>query len=206
MVEGHHRPDARRQRRRVVRLTRGRVARRGDLAAREPRCRPRPIGTSARSWRGRPPAGGRALGQTQLDGARGVMRDVARAIAGHEPVTHGRRAGRRRSRRRARRAGPTSRSLPTPIDDSWIRDSGPIVVRAPDGARHAVHFRFNAWGEKYAPYADDADDRRAARGAARPAGARGRRSCSRAVRSRSTAPARSSRPSAASSTRTATRV
>jgi agmatine deiminase len=43
-----------------------------------------------------------------------------------------------------------------PIDDSWLRDSGPIVVCAPDGARHAVHFRFNAWGEKYTPYTDDA--------------------------------------------------
>jgi len=43
-----------------------------------------------------------------------------------------------------------------PIDDAWMRDSGPIIVRAPDTTRHAVHFGFNAWGEKYAPYDQDA--------------------------------------------------
>ena len=52
--------------------------------------------------------------------------------------------------------GPGVDVRPMPIDDSWMRDSGPIIVRAPDGARHAVHFRFNAWGEKYEPYDRDA--------------------------------------------------
>ena len=43
-----------------------------------------------------------------------------------------------------------------PIDDSWMRDSGPIFVTAPDGRRAGVDFRFNGWGEKFAPY--DRDD------------------------------------------------
>jgi agmatine deiminase len=52
-----------------------------------------------------------------------------------------------------------------PIDDSWLRDSGPIYVvdrDAPPGAgaggrrRTAVHFGFNAWGEKFTPWDRDA--------------------------------------------------
>ena len=42
-----------------------------------------------------------------------------------------------------------------PIDDSWIRDSGPIY--AFDGPeRIALDFRFNGWGEKFSPW--DRDD------------------------------------------------
>jgi agmatine deiminase len=43
-----------------------------------------------------------------------------------------------------------------PIDDSWLRDSGPIFVTSPDGRRAGVHFRFNSWGERFLPYDDDA--------------------------------------------------
>ena len=68
--------------------------------------------------------------------------------------------------------GPGVDVRPMPIDDAWMRDSGPIIVRAPDGARHAVHFRFNAWGEKYEPYDRDAADRRPDRARARVPGAR----------------------------------
>ena len=46
------------------------------------------------------------------------------------------------------------------IDDSWLRDSGPITVRllddgGSDGRRVGVHFGFNAWGEAFTPF--DAD-------------------------------------------------
>jgi agmatine deiminase len=44
-----------------------------------------------------------------------------------------------------------------PLDDSWLRDSGPIYVYGDDGVRHAVHFRFNSWGEKFLPYDRDAE-------------------------------------------------
>jgi agmatine deiminase len=43
-----------------------------------------------------------------------------------------------------------------PIDDSWVRDSGPIVVLADDGRRAGVDFRFNSWGERFLPYDQDA--------------------------------------------------
>lgn len=43
-----------------------------------------------------------------------------------------------------------------PTDDAWCRDHGAIFVTGPDGALHALDFRFNAWGGKYLPY--DRDD------------------------------------------------
>jgi len=42
-----------------------------------------------------------------------------------------------------------------PIDDSWLRDSGPIVVTR-EGERHGAQFGFNAWGGKFPPWDDDA--------------------------------------------------
>jgi agmatine deiminase len=42
-----------------------------------------------------------------------------------------------------------------PIDDSWVRDSGPIGVVA-DGRRAGVDFRFNSWGERFLPFDQDA--------------------------------------------------
>jgi agmatine deiminase len=44
-----------------------------------------------------------------------------------------------------------------PIDDSWVRDNGPIFVVDGRGGVAAVRFGFNAWGEKFAPFADDAE-------------------------------------------------
>jgi agmatine deiminase len=49
--------------------------------------------------------------------------------------------------------------LRVPTDDSWLRDTGPIVVeeRGADGraARHAIAFGFDAWGGKYPPWDRD---------------------------------------------------
>ena len=44
-----------------------------------------------------------------------------------------------------------------PIDDSWLRDSGPIYVVDDAGGRLAIHFGFNAWGEKFSPWDRDAE-------------------------------------------------
>ena len=43
-----------------------------------------------------------------------------------------------------------------PIDDSWLRDSGPLFVTHPDGTLAMSDFIFNSWGEKYLPYDNDA--------------------------------------------------
>jgi agmatine deiminase len=45
--------------------------------------------------------------------------------------------------------------LPVPIDDSWMRDNGPIFVRDGSGRVALVHFGFNAWGDKHHPYDRD---------------------------------------------------
>jgi len=44
-----------------------------------------------------------------------------------------------------------------PIDDSWIRDSGPIFLLGPHGELAAADFLFNSWGERYLPYDKDAE-------------------------------------------------
>lgn len=43
-----------------------------------------------------------------------------------------------------------------PVDDSWIRDNGPLVVRRADGHRLGLDFGFNSWGRKFLPYDADA--------------------------------------------------
>jgi agmatine deiminase len=41
-----------------------------------------------------------------------------------------------------------------PLDDSWLRDTGPTWVVAA-GRRVALDFRFNGWGGRFAPHDDD---------------------------------------------------
>jgi agmatine deiminase len=43
-----------------------------------------------------------------------------------------------------------------PIDDSWLRDSGPTFLVNAAGERAGAAFTFNAWGGKYRPYDLDA--------------------------------------------------
>lgn len=52
--------------------------------------------------------------------------------------------------------GNEVRAIALPIDDSWIRDNGPIFVRDARGDLAVVKFGFNAWGERWHPYGDDA--------------------------------------------------
>jgi agmatine deiminase len=86
--------------------------------------------------------------QAELDHA-----ELVRAVARFEPVTVIARP--EDAERAADLCGPAADVVAIPIDDSWVRDSGPIVVTG-GGRRVARDFRFNAWGEKFHPYADDA--------------------------------------------------
>jgi agmatine deiminase len=91
----------------------------------------------------------------RMDDARAAYAAVARAIAAREPVLVVCRPG---EAGRVRSACGTDGIdvCELPIDDSWIRDNGPIFVVGGGGHRAGVDFAFNAWGRKYAPY--DSDD------------------------------------------------
>jgi agmatine deiminase len=93
-----------------------------------------------------------------LPAAKAEYAAVARAIAAFEPVLMVAPEGAASEVRDMCGAGVEVIELP--IDDSWMRDSGPICVTAPDGRRAGVDFRFNGWGEKFVPYErDDAMNR-----------------------------------------------
>ena len=80
---------------------------------------------------------------------------VASAIAAFEPVTMIANPGAEAGQARAMCAAGVE-VVALALDDSWLRDCGPIYVRPPGGGRLAMHFRFNAWGEKFAPFDRDA--------------------------------------------------
>ncbi|WP_433359548.1 agmatine deiminase family protein [Streptosporangium sp. CA-115845] len=90
-----------------------------------------------------------------LAAARAEYAAVARAIAGFEPVTMVALPGQGAQARE--QCGDTVEVIELPIDDSWLRDSGPIFVLGSDGARAGVDFRFNSWGGKHHPW--DQDDK-----------------------------------------------
>jgi agmatine deiminase len=78
---------------------------------------------------------------------------VAQAIAAHEPLTMLARPA--ETERAAARLGSGIEVVEMPLDDSWLRDTGPVYVTG-HGRRAGVDFMFNAWGHKFEPYADDA--------------------------------------------------
>ena len=87
--------------------------------------------------------------------ARAAFAEIARRIAEFEPVFMIARpedaAGARQQ------LGGAAEVLPWAVDDSWLRDTGPSFLKNAAGETAGVDWRFNAWGEKYAPYnLDDA--------------------------------------------------
>ena len=88
----------------------------------------------------------------QLEPARAVYAEIARAISRYEPVTLVVRPDDVASA--TEHVANATEIVALEIDDAWIRDDGPIVVRTPDGELGAVHFRFNAWGDKQIHDAD----------------------------------------------------
>ena len=96
----------------------------------------------------------RELWGAQLDQAKSDYAATATAVASFEPLTMV--CADEAAAAEARAAVPGDVEIVVhAIDDSWLRDSGPIFVT--DGARRAgVHFGFNAWGEKFHPFDHDA--------------------------------------------------
>jgi len=97
----------------------------------------------------------RELWGPTLTRAREDYATIANAIAAFEPVTMVANPGADAAQARALCGGAVD-VVALALDDSWLRDCGPIYVRVPGGGRLAVHFRFNAWGGKFSPWEQDA--------------------------------------------------
>ncbi len=94
------------------------------------------------------------LWQEYLEAARNDYARVAQAIARYEPLSMV--AEPECVADAQSRCGPSVRVLPLPMDDSWLRDSGPTFLVDRNGKRAAAAFTFNAWGAKYHPHDRDA--------------------------------------------------
>jgi agmatine deiminase len=90
-----------------------------------------------------------------IEQARADYAAVANAIAAFEPVTMIANAGADSASARAACAAGVE-IVELPLDDSWLRDCGPIYTYGDRGQRVAVHFGFNAWGGKFKPWDKDA--------------------------------------------------
>src|ERR1700733_5556110 len=102
-------------------------------------------------WPCPPPLWGETIDQARTDYAA-----VANAIAAFEPVTMIANPGADAADARAACTAEVE-IVELALDDSWLRDCGPIYVVSNDGAsRTAVHFGFNAWGEKFPAWDHDA--------------------------------------------------
>jgi agmatine deiminase len=100
-------------------------------------------------WPCRPDLWHAELGQAKADYAA-----VARAIAAFEPVLMVANPGDAADVRG--HCGSAIEVLELPINDSWMRDNGPVFVRNGAGELAVVGFQFNAWGDRWHPYDDDA--------------------------------------------------
>jgi agmatine deiminase len=90
-----------------------------------------------------------------LAGAQRTYASIARAIRRFEPV---RMVAEPLSAQAARdQCGEGIEIVPLPIDDPWMRDSGPtFLVGAASGQRAGTAWRFNAWGGKVPEFAENA--------------------------------------------------
>ncbi|MFF8656094.1 agmatine deiminase family protein [Streptomyces huasconensis] len=71
---------------------------------------------------------------------------IARTIAEFEPVTL--LADEQDAKGARRVCGSGVEILPVPVDDLWMRDTGPSFVLGPDGGVAGVDLNFNGWGGK----------------------------------------------------------
>ncbi|MGZ4736646.1 MAG: agmatine deiminase family protein [Acidimicrobiia bacterium] len=92
---------------------------------------------------------------SQLESARNVHALVAQVIARFEPVLLVADPSEAEDARRHVEGGRIE-VLAAEIDDSWLRDSGPVIAKDPDGGRHALCFRFTGWGGSFTPFERDA--------------------------------------------------
>ncbi len=95
-----------------------------------------------------------ALWGEHLEAARADYLRLARAISRFEPVTL--LADPKDIEEASTRCGDAVKVVSMPLDDSWLRDSGPTFLVDRAGGRASATFTFNAWGGKYQPHDQDA--------------------------------------------------
>lgn len=100
------------------------------------------FGGSQRIW------GRRLLPEVQRN-----LATIAKTIARYEPVTMLVRENEYDLARDL--VGSSVDLIVSPLDDLWIRDTGPIFVQTEEGDQVAIDFNFNGWGEKQS-YRQDA--------------------------------------------------
>ncbi|MBR0896188.1 agmatine deiminase family protein [Bradyrhizobium tropiciagri] len=93
------------------------------------------FGASAAIWGGK-----------LLPVARDNLATIAKTIAAYERVNMLVREEDREIA--ARLCGPSVSLVIRPVDDIWMRDTGPVFVKDPSGQLGAVGFNFNGWGNK----------------------------------------------------------
>jgi len=99
----------------------------------------------------------RELWGGQLRPAKAESAGVANAVAAFEPVTMVARDATDAAEARAALDGNVE-IVQLPVDDSWLRDSGPIFVvdhLTEPSVRVGIHFGFNSWGDKFEGYEHD---------------------------------------------------
>jgi len=79
---------------------------------------------------------------------------VARAISAFEPVSLAARASEVAEAKLA--TDGKVEVIEMALDDSWARDFGPTFLKNEHGRLSGVQWTFNAWGQKYHPYTNDA--------------------------------------------------
>jgi agmatine deiminase len=100
----------------------------------------------------------RPFWEGHVEEARSAWAAVAREVARFEPVTMVVDLGELSSADVELGGVSGIELLELPVDDCWMRDSGPIVLSDPEdpARRAAVQFGFNAWGELVHPFDRDA--------------------------------------------------
>ena len=102
-----------------------------------------------RTWMAFPPVND-TFGAEESDTlrrARSAWAEVARTIARYEPVTI--LANPADVEAAGALLGDVARIEAAPLDDAWLRDSGPTFVHRPDGTVAAVNWIFNGWGAQH---------------------------------------------------------
>jgi agmatine deiminase len=89
-----------------------------------------------------------------LEEARSDYATIATTIARFEPVLMLAPPGEVAEARE--RCGAAVEVIEFELDDSWTRDTGPLIVRDEAGELIGVDFEFNGWGGKYVPFDRDA--------------------------------------------------